>query len=194
VNKAKAKGTAVESAAVLHLIANGFPDAERRSLAGSADRGDILVRRRPCIVAECKYANRGVQVTPWMREVNIETANAGASYGFLIAKQKGAGDRKVGRWVAAMHEAAFRHLVQTAHDRSVFPPLYEPGEVSPVHVNSHYVPMLAARGNMVGDRWKPIPFAVTYTPGQPEQRTVLGPLDQFIDLFKLAGLTEEESS
>lgn len=42
MSRSKAKGTAAwESAICRHLATNGFPHAERRTLNGTHDRGDI---------------------------------------------------------------------------------------------------------------------------------------------------------
>lgn len=101
MNKSKAKGTMVETALVNYLKEAGFPDARRKPLTGALDQGDVDLTVHPTIIAECKYASRGVKLTQWMRELKVETINADAAFGLLVAKQFGAGDQSVGRWVAA---------------------------------------------------------------------------------------------
>lgn len=103
MNRSKAKGTAVETALVDYLKDAGFPDARRKPLTGSLDQGDVDLTIHPTIIAECKYASgkTGVKLTEWMRELGKEVDNAKATFGILVAKQAGAGDQSIGRWVTA---------------------------------------------------------------------------------------------
>lgn len=103
MNKSKAKGTSVETALVNYLKGAGFPNARRKPLTGALDQGDVDLTVHPLIIAECKYASGkpGVKLTEWMRELDTEVTNAGAIFGLLVAKQSGAGDQSVGRWVTA---------------------------------------------------------------------------------------------
>lgn len=204
MSRAKNQGTAVESAAVSWFAQNGFPETERRVLHGSTDLGDLRIRRDPVIIVECKRAmgQGGVKLTPWMRETVTETVNARAAYGILAAKQRGAGSKKVARWFSAMTYDSFMDLAthggryrfdQTFVGR-IGPDLVE---VSPVKVNSEYVPTLTSRENRSRNlAWHPsgfraVPFAVTYTPGNREQRFVCGPLEQFVELLRRAGYAED---
>ena len=41
MSKAKAKGTAAETALVKYLRDHGFPGAERRAMTGEFDQGDV---------------------------------------------------------------------------------------------------------------------------------------------------------
>lgn len=200
-------GTAVETAAVLWLLDNGFPRAERLALAGKADRGDIRLQILPTIIAECKRAQRGVQLTPWMRELAAETKNASAAYGLLIAKQKGVGDRNVARWVAAMwwenFWPLFDHHLKTASERAgsqrwsggaTPEDWYLTEQWSPTKINTTYVPMLTAREHRLRSApsgWGRVPFAITYTPGNPDQRMVVGPLEQFVTLLRNFGFGDD---
>lgn len=196
-------GTAVETAAVLWLLDNGFPRAERLALAGALDRGDVRLQILPTVIAECKRAQRGVQLTPWMRELKQEKVNSGAEYGLLIAKQKGCGDKNVARWVTAMwwedFHPIFDHHLDEASPR--LGPKWSGGKVpddwylteqwSPTKINTTYVPMLTAREHRLRSApsgWGRVPFAVTYTPGYPDQRMVVGPLEQFVALMLRFGL------
>ena len=90
----KAIGTAGESAARRWLNDNGFPEAERRALAGSADTGDLTVCRQPLIVAEVKAGKTAdlasvQQKHRWLHaELAPEVAAAGAVFGVLIVARK----------------------------------------------------------------------------------------------------------
>lgn len=190
-------GTAVETAAVRWLQENGFPQAERIVLHGSADRGDIRLQQLPTIVAECKRAQRGVQLTPWMRELAVEVANAGAEKGLLIAKQRGVGDKTVCRWFSAMWYEHFHQMwelhINTAsrrETREVPEDWFLMEQVSPTKINTQYIPMLTRPENRTKSRpsgWSRVPFAVTYTPGHPDQRMVVGPLEQFVMMLLQSG-------
>ena len=188
-------GTEVETASVRHLAINGFPRAERVALAGANDRGDVRLRIDPVIVAECKRAQRGVLLTPWMKELDTEAYNSGARYGLLIAKQRGAGERSVGRWFTAMREWHYRDLVNhvTLLQPSVDPMLMQLQNLSPMHVNNGLVPSLNHPKSRSKDgTWPWMPFASTFTPGYLATggRMVLGPLNQFLQLLEWASLTE----
>lgn len=191
MSRAKAMGTAVETAAVRWLTENGFPLAERLALHGSADQGDIRLQRAPTIIAECKRAMLGVQVTPWMRELDTEVRNAGASYGLLIAQQKGVGIGRVHRWVGAMRYLPWQKLA------SYCPPdAKELVDVSPTKLNTRYVPTLLNRATSYRLTGPRVPFASTYTPGTTdlEHLTIIGPLEQFIAMFRFAGHGKDTSS
>ena len=115
VNKPKIAGTAVETAFVNYLKEAGFPYAERRSLQGALDKGDVT--GCPGLVWECKLARRGFQLGPWLRETEAERANASADYGILIAKPNGLGALSVGAWPAFMYLRDFMILQATATEK-----------------------------------------------------------------------------
>jgi hypothetical protein len=73
-----------ESALVACLQRLGHPYAERRALAGSADRGDVT-GLGPRYVIEAKAAKR-FEIGPWLKETATERENAKADYGFLVLK------------------------------------------------------------------------------------------------------------
>lgn len=102
-NRAKGKGTWVETQTVRYARRVGFPESERLALAGANDRGDVRLTTNPLVVVECKYAGgtAGVKLKPWMDELAAEVDNAGAAFGLLVAKQKGYGETRVGEWFAA---------------------------------------------------------------------------------------------
>lgn len=76
MSKSKAKGTLFERQVVEYLQANGFPQAERRALAGSNDRGDVS--GIDGWVLEVKNHAR-MELAEWMDEAWREAANAGSS-------------------------------------------------------------------------------------------------------------------
>ena len=184
-------GTAVETAAVTWLRDNGCLDAERLALAGKDDKGDIRIWREPeLVIAECKRAQLGVKLGPWMREVEVEVRNAGAAFGLLIAKQRGAGDRSVARWVAAMDFDQFMPRLlayrEILYRRMSVAPDFRVVMWSPTKINSEYVPLLAGahtRTKAYLEAPTSEPFAVTYSPGHPETQYAVGPLGQFMTIL-----------
>jgi hypothetical protein len=86
MNRSKAKGTAWESAVVQYLRESGWIHAERRALAGNADKGDVL--GVPGWVHECKNASR-LELAQWTKELQAEIRNARAAHGALWLKRRG---------------------------------------------------------------------------------------------------------
>ena len=85
-NRSKQVGTAWESAIVTYLNDSGYPHAERRTLSGSNDKGDIAGLPGICIEAKsCKT----VTVPAWIDEVIVEKANANAVIGVVWWKRRG---------------------------------------------------------------------------------------------------------
>ena len=94
MNRSKAKGTRFESDVVAYLREHGFRYAERRALAGNADRGDIA--GVPGVAIECKAVQR-IELATFVDESQREAANAGAGLGVTVVKrrQKSTGDAYV---------------------------------------------------------------------------------------------------
>jgi hypothetical protein len=86
VSASKRKGTAWESAVVGYLRDRGWPNAERRSLAGKNDRGDIAGVIG--IVIEAKSAAR-VELAAWLDEAATEAVNDRAQHGVVWFKRRG---------------------------------------------------------------------------------------------------------
>jgi hypothetical protein len=86
MNRPKQRGTAWETAIVNFLIENGVRHAERRTLSGSQDKGDIA--GIPGVVIEAKNAAR-MDVSGWVDEANLERDNAKAEVGVVWAKKRG---------------------------------------------------------------------------------------------------------
>jgi hypothetical protein len=96
-------GTAGETAVVKYLVPNGWPSAERRSLNGSTDKGDVT--GTPGIVWEVKSGKAAErasdnQVLAWLDETEVEREHANAAIGILVTKRPGVGAANVGRWWA----------------------------------------------------------------------------------------------
>lgn len=72
MNPSKDRGTRWESSIVDYLRANGVPHAERRTLNGAKDRGDIA--GLPGVVIEAKSAGR-VELAGWVDEAEVERRN-----------------------------------------------------------------------------------------------------------------------
>lgn len=89
MSKARAKGTSFETLVTRYLQENGFPYAERKALTGQFDEGDIT--GTPGVVWECKN-HKTLKLSEWLRETVVETVNAKADYGVLVAKRVGVGD------------------------------------------------------------------------------------------------------
>lgn len=96
-------GTRAETAVVRYLQPNGWPHAERRSLRGNLDAGDIT--GTPGICWEIKGGdaarNAGdLTIGRWMAELAVEVTNAQADVGVLVVQRAGIGPTNAGRWWA----------------------------------------------------------------------------------------------
>lgn len=114
MNRPKQKGTAAETAVVRWAKENGFPDADRLTLSGASDRGDVRLLQG--VIVEVKaHASAASgqpgakQLAGWLGETARETANAGASHGVLVVKRKGTADPA--HWWAYASLAEFVTLV-----------------------------------------------------------------------------------
>lgn len=134
VNKPRNKGTSAETAVVTYLRDHGWPYAERRSLHGATDRGDIT--GCPGLCFEVKYANFGIRMASWVEETVVETHNAGADYGILVVKPQGLGMTRVSRWYAIMSASSFNQLV--ALDRGEWPYIVDGPPVLYTEKNLHW--------------------------------------------------------
>ena len=109
MSRARAKGTAAETAVARYLKANGFPHAERRALHGAADRGDIL--GVPGIAIEVK-AVAAPSYQAWLAEAAAEAGNAGVPLGIVVHKPRGVGLDRPGDFTVIMRLAAFAELIR----------------------------------------------------------------------------------
>lgn len=86
MSASRRKGTAWETAIVAALRDNGWPHAERRALAGAADKGDVA--GIPGVVVEAKAA-KAITLAAWADELAAEVTNAAADIGVLWVKRRG---------------------------------------------------------------------------------------------------------
>ena len=97
MSASKRKGTAAERAVVDYLVANGFPYAERRALAGALDKGDVT--GIPGVVIEVKN-HAALDLAGWLNELMREMDNAKAEFGTVVAKRRGHADPS--QWYAIL--------------------------------------------------------------------------------------------
>jgi hypothetical protein len=105
MSKSRAIGTSAESAVVKVARAHGFPFAERRTLHGNTDLGDVKLDSRGQLVLEVKAGKAAETasdslIESWLVETERERVHAGAHYGFLVVKRAGKGPRNADRWWA----------------------------------------------------------------------------------------------
>lgn len=81
MNKSKQKGTAWETEIVKTLQSSGF-SARRKTLSGSADKGDIEIVSIPDLVIEAKNS-KIYKLAEWVAEAKIEAENANADFGVV---------------------------------------------------------------------------------------------------------------
>lgn len=86
---------------------SGFPGADRLTLRGSKDRGDVGLC--PGVIAEVKY-NKSMDFAGWLRETEVERENARAVVGFLVVKAPGIGRTRVGQWWSFMYQGQWDDL------------------------------------------------------------------------------------
>lgn len=106
---AKTKGRETENQAVDWLREQGWADAERRRLQGALDQGDVAGVPGTCIEVKSAAEWKPVQ---WLRETTVETFNAGADIGFVMARPRGGTD--VADWVIMMTPATLLQLLTEA--------------------------------------------------------------------------------
>lgn len=98
-------GTRAETAVVRYLQAHGFPHAERRSLRGTKDAGDITGTIGVCWSvkggAAAKTASDN-QIAAWLAEAEKQAANAGVQVFVLVVQRAGYGPDRAGHWWAVL--------------------------------------------------------------------------------------------
>jgi hypothetical protein len=102
-NPNKQKGTAAESAVVKYARLNGFPLADRLTLSGQYDRGDVLLTVGAIIEVKAGHAAKTAslgQIREWLNETDRERSNAKASLAFLVKQRTGFGTARVDQWDA----------------------------------------------------------------------------------------------
>lgn len=111
-------GTRHTTSVVRYLIANGFPHAELRNLAGQYDKGDIT--GTPGLVWECKGGNAAEtaadgMVDKWMRETEKERRNANADIGVLVMKRRAIGPANAHQFWAVLPLWVLQPLADPQH-------------------------------------------------------------------------------
>ena len=103
VNRSKNIGTAAETAVVRAARAHGFPLADRLTMKGRFDEGDILLCPDAIVEvkggAAAKNASPG-QIALWLQETRTEIANKRAGVGFLAVQRRGIGLPNAHLWDA----------------------------------------------------------------------------------------------
>ncbi len=96
-------GTRAETAVVRAARVHGFPAADRLTLTGSADRGDVSLC--PGVMVEVKGGDKARRaseglVDAWLAETDRERRNAGADVAFLVTQRAGYGPERAALWWA----------------------------------------------------------------------------------------------
>jgi len=117
-NRPKQIGTAGETAVVRAARTRGFPNADRLTLTGSLDRGDIGLA--PGVIVEVKSGEAArrasdQKIAKWLLETERERVNAGADIGLLVTARPGIGLPNAHRWHTHMWFSTFLQLVKATH-------------------------------------------------------------------------------
>lgn len=113
-NRPKQIGTAAETAVVRAARAHGFGLADRLTLTGALDRGDIGLC--PGVILEvkggqaAKTASDG-QIEKWLAETERERVNASAQVAVLVTVRPGIGAPNAHRWWAHMTTTTLFDLI-----------------------------------------------------------------------------------
>ena len=109
VNRPAAKGRDGENRICQTLISAGYSNAERRRTEGANDRGDIC-GVDPRLVIEGKAAPARLEISAWLKETDVEVANAKAELGVCWFKIRGTQDPL--QWPVMMRGKFFLPLLQ----------------------------------------------------------------------------------
>jgi hypothetical protein len=135
VNKPRIKGTNAETAVVRYLREHGHPHAERRSLRGNEDWGDIT--GTPGVCWEVKAA-KTLALAGWLRETERERVASRSEFGILVIKPVRMGATRTDQWWAAMYRGHLDALYSaaTADGRCHGPIAYPVFHLSGAKINS----------------------------------------------------------
>lgn len=102
-NRPKAIGTAAETAVVRTARTFGFPQADRLTLTGNKDRGDVGLC--PGVIIEVKGGDAArnasdLDIARWLTETERERDHAHAVHAFLVVQRRGVGTPNAHRWWA----------------------------------------------------------------------------------------------
>lgn len=103
VNRPKNIGTAAETAVVRAARTRGFPHADRLTLTGNKDRGDISLT--PGVIVEVKGGEKArnasdLLIETWLTETERERQHAGADVALLVTQRRGVGYPNAQKWWA----------------------------------------------------------------------------------------------
>lgn len=117
-SSAKKAGASFERSVADYLATELDDDRiDRRVKTGAQDKGDIAglrTIRGGRVVVECKNYGGQFNVTPWLKEAEIERANDSAAFGVVVAKRRGTTDP--GEQVVFMTLETFARLVDGGLD------------------------------------------------------------------------------
>ena len=133
MSRPKDIGTRAETAVVRTARQMGFSGADRLTLTGNQDRGDVRLTTglTAGVVVEVKGGDAGKrasheQVMRWLDETERERVNAGADVAFLVTPRPGYSAKRAEQWWAHITMGQLASLMESG----VMPP--DPGE--PVRV------------------------------------------------------------
>lgn len=117
-NPAKQKGTSFETAIKRYLNSKGFKKAERTSLKGGDDTGDINgIQRIPTgrqLAIQCKN-QRKISLSGWLDDTVSQASKLGeGSLPALVVKRAGKGDKALGDTYVVMRLDDFVTLLDEA--------------------------------------------------------------------------------
>lgn len=124
VNKPKQMGTEHETKIKQWLREHGWPYADRRPQNGAADVGDLHLSERIPFVVEAKTAKRTTDratLGTFVKELEVEVANAKAEAGAVIFKKVGTTD--VGEYYAIMPVKYLNTLLEKCYGESLAQPI-----------------------------------------------------------------------
>lgn len=110
-NKPKVDGTDGENRTRDYFQANGWQHADRLTLSGINDRGDIRLGDGVNVTIEVKAGQKAISgLHSHVRELKEEMANNGHEFGAVIAKKPGS--RNVGEdWLAVMPVEVYNKMI-----------------------------------------------------------------------------------
>ena len=97
MSRQTAKGTRFETQVAEYMRSRLHMPIERRAKCGAKDMGDLAgvrIAGFDCVV-ECKN-HAAMRLPDWLAEAEAEKANAEASFGVVVHKRRGCGDKSMG--------------------------------------------------------------------------------------------------
>lgn len=118
MSRPKDIGTRAETAIARAAQVHGFPLADRLTLRGAQDRGDVGLC--PGIIAEVKGGMTAKDASPallsqWLADTEKERRNAGAEFAFLAVQRRGIGLKRAHEWHAHAYASDVWKLLGMDH-------------------------------------------------------------------------------